>query len=102
MPKRNGEKGEMAAASSYAWPSVLVYRGATVAKRRTIVKCDWSDNFGALLKKLGHVLYVLCVTSHPFIMIFIGVGTMGALGAGAPLYFKVYTLCLNYIIKVLS
>ena len=48
MPKRNGEKGEMAAASSYAWPSVVVYRGATVAKRRTIVKYDWSvDNFGA-------------------------------------------------------
>ena len=44
MPKRNGEKGEMAAASSYAWPSVVVYRGATVAKRQTIVKCDWSDN----------------------------------------------------------
>ena len=42
------------------------YRGATVA----IVKCDWSDNFGALLEKLGHVLYVLCMTS-PFIMIFI-------------------------------
>ena len=71
MPKRNGEKGEMAAASSYTWPSVVVYRGAAVAKRRTIVKCDWSANFGALLEKLGHVLYVLCMTSHPFIMIFI-------------------------------
>ena len=33
VPKRNGEKGEMAVASSYAWPSVVVYRGATVAKR---------------------------------------------------------------------
>ena len=63
MPKRNGEKGEMAAASSYTWPSVVVYRGAAVAKRRTIVKCDWSANFGALLEKLGHVLYVLCMTS---------------------------------------
>ena len=61
----------MAVASSYAWPSVVVYRGAMVAKRQTIVKCDWSDNFGALLEKLGHVLYVLCMTSHPFIMIFI-------------------------------
>ena len=71
MPKRNREKEKMAAASSYAWPSVVVYRGATVAKRRIIVKCDWSDNFGALLEKLGHVLYVLCTTSHPFIMIFI-------------------------------
>ena len=71
MPKRNGEKGEMAAASSYVWPSVVVYRGATVAKRRMIVKCDWSDYFGALLEKLGHVLYVLFMTSYPFIMIFI-------------------------------
>lgn len=44
----------MAAASSYAWPSVVVYRGATVAKRRTIIKCDCSDNFGALLEKLGN------------------------------------------------
>ena len=48
-----------------------LYRGATVAKRRMIVKCDWSDNFGALLEKRGHVLYVLCMTSHPFIMILI-------------------------------
>ena len=74
----------MAAAGNYVWPSVVVYRGATVAKRRTIVKCDWSDNFDALLEKsffCGHVLYVLsrvnlllvlCMTSHPFIiMIFI-------------------------------
>ena len=56
MPKRN--EIEIAAASSYAWPSVVVYRGATVAKKQTIVKCDWIDNFGALL----------CTTSHPFIM----------------------------------
>ena len=45
-----------------------------VANRRTIVKYDWSDNFRALLEKLhelGHVLYVLCMTSYPFIMIFI-------------------------------
>ena len=68
MPKRNREKGEMAAASSFVWPGVVVYRGDTVAKRRTIVKYDWSDNFGALLEKLGHVL---CMTSYPFIMIFI-------------------------------
>ena len=54
MPKRNGEKGEMATASSYAWPSVVVYRGATVAKRRTIIKCNWSDNFGVLVDKLGN------------------------------------------------
>ena len=61
-------------AVSYVWPSVVVYRGATVAKRQTIIKCDWSDNFGALLEKsffCGHVLYVLYMTSHPFIMIFI-------------------------------
>ena len=64
----------MAAAGNYVWPSVVVYRGATVVKRRTIVKSDWSDNFDALLEKsffCGHVLYVLCMTSHPFIMIFI-------------------------------
>ena len=66
MPKRNGDKGEMAAASSFVWPSVVVYRGDTVAKRRTIVKCDWSDNFGALLEKLGHVLYALCMTSYHY------------------------------------
>ena len=54
------EKGEIAAASSYAWPSVVVYKGATVIKRQTIVNCDWSDNVGALLEKsffCGHVLY---------------------------------------------
>ena len=61
----------MAAASSYVWSSVVIYRGATVAKRQTIVKYDWSDNFGALLEKMGHVLYVLCMASYPFIMIFI-------------------------------
>ena len=49
--KRNGSRGERRAASSYAWPSV---GRATVAKRRTIVKCDWSDNFDALLERLGH------------------------------------------------
>ena len=63
MPKRNGEKGEMAAASSFVWPGMVVYRGATVAKKRTIVKYDWSDNFGTLLEKLDHVLYVLYMTS---------------------------------------
>ena len=45
MPKRNGEKGEMAAASSYTWSSVVVYREATVAKRRMIVNYDWSDTY---------------------------------------------------------
>ena len=56
MPKRNREKGEMAAASSYVWPSM--HGGATVAKRQTIIKCNWSDNFGALLETsffCGHV-----------------------------------------------
>ena len=47
----------MAAASSYAWPSVVVYRGAMVAKRQTIVKCDRSDNFGALLEKFVCIMY---------------------------------------------
>ena len=46
----------MAAASSYAWPSVVVYRGATLVKTRTIVKCDWSYNFGDLLERLGDEL----------------------------------------------
>ena len=40
------------ASSSFAWPSAVVYRGSTVVKRRTIVKCSWSDNFGLLLEKL--------------------------------------------------
>ena len=43
----------MAAGSSYAWPSVVVYKGARQVQRRTIVKCDWSDNFGAILERLG-------------------------------------------------
>ena len=47
------ETGEMASATSYVWPSVVIYRGATLVKTRTIVKCDWSDNFGALLEMLG-------------------------------------------------
>ena len=59
MPKRNGEKREMAAANSFVWPNVVVYRGAKVAKRRTIVKYDWSDNFGALLEKLAWVTFCM-------------------------------------------
>ena len=41
------------AASSYAWPSVIVNKGSTVVKKRTILKCDWSNNFGILLEKCG-------------------------------------------------
>ena len=47
----------MAAANSYVCPSVVVYRGATVAKRRTIVECNWSDNFGALLENFVCIMY---------------------------------------------
>ena len=47
----------MAAASSYVWSSVVVYRGAMVVKRRTIVKCDWSDKFGALEEKFVCIIY---------------------------------------------
>ena len=43
----------MATSSSFAWPSVVVYRGSTVIRRRTIVKCNWSNNFGIVLEKLG-------------------------------------------------
>ena len=43
----------MATGSSYAWQSVDVYRGPTLVKRRTIVKCNWSDNFGVLSEKFG-------------------------------------------------
>ena len=39
---------------------------------QTIVKCNWSDNFDAyIVGEICDVLYVLCMTSHPFIMIFI-------------------------------
>ena len=74
MPKRNGEKGEMAAASSFVWPGMVVYRGATVAKRRTILKCDWSDNFGACWRSF-HVCIMYDITSfyndiHIFVFFF--------------------------------
>ena len=36
---------------------MVVYRGATVAKRRTIVKCNWSDNFGVLLENFVCIMY---------------------------------------------
>ena len=37
----------------------LSHRGARVAKRQTIIKCDWSDNFGDLLEKLGDELVTI-------------------------------------------
>ena len=37
--------------------SVVVYREATVAERQTIVKCNWSDNFGALLENFVCIMY---------------------------------------------
>ena len=43
----------MATGSDFAWPSVTVKRSSTVVKERTIVKCNWSDNFATLLEKVG-------------------------------------------------
>lgn len=43
----------MAAGSGFAWPSVAVYRGGSVIHRRAIIKCEWSDNFGALIERIG-------------------------------------------------
>ena len=40
-------------ATSFAWPSVLVKRGNTVIKSRTVVKCTWEQIFGGLLQHLG-------------------------------------------------
>lgn len=51
------------AASSFAWPSVIV------VKNRTIVKCDWSDNFGFLLEKLETVAQVLISSNERLIII---------------------------------
>ena len=35
----------------FAWPSVAVYRGGTFS-RRSIIKCDTDENFGALMERL--------------------------------------------------
>ena len=35
----------------FAWPSVAVYRGGTFS-RRSIIKCDTNENFGALMERL--------------------------------------------------
>ena len=43
----------MATGSNFAWPSVTVKRSSTVLKGRSIVKCNWSDNFATLLEKAG-------------------------------------------------
>ena len=43
----------MATGSDFAWPSVTVKRSSTVLKGRSIVKCNWSDNFATLLEKAG-------------------------------------------------
>ncbi len=43
----------MASACNYAWPSVIVLRGSTVVVDRTILKCNWTDNFGSVLERLG-------------------------------------------------
>ena len=43
----------MATGSNFAWPSVTVKQSSTVQKGRSIVKCNWSDNFATLLEKAG-------------------------------------------------
>ena len=43
----------MATGRDFAWPSVTVKRSSMVLKGRTIVKCNWSDNFATLLEKAG-------------------------------------------------
>ena len=43
----------MAMGSDFAWPSVTVKQSSTVLKGRSIVKCNWSDNFATLLEKDG-------------------------------------------------
>ena len=40
----------MATDSNFAWSSVTVKRSSTVLKGRSIVKCNWSDNFATLRK----------------------------------------------------
>ena len=41
---------KIATGSDLAWPSVRVKRGCTVVKGRSVVKCEWSNNLGTLLK----------------------------------------------------
>ena len=43
----------MVTGSDFAWPSMTVKRSSMVLKGRTIVKCNWSDNFATLLEKAG-------------------------------------------------
>ena len=43
----------MATGSDFVWPSVTVKWSSMVLKGRTIVKCNWSDNFATLLAKAG-------------------------------------------------
>ena len=37
--------------ASFAWPSVIVLRGSRVVVDRTIVKCNWSENFASVLER---------------------------------------------------
>ena len=46
-------KALMVTVSNFAWLSVTVKRSSTVLKGRSIVKCNWSDNFATLLEKAG-------------------------------------------------
>ena len=46
-------KALLVTVSNFAWLSVTVKRSSTVLKGRSIVKCNWSDNFASLLEKAG-------------------------------------------------
>jgi len=46
-------KALMATGSDFAWPSVTVKRSSTVLNGRSIVKCNWINNFATLLEKAG-------------------------------------------------
>ena len=55
----------MAAMSSDAWLSVLVKRGCSVVKPRTVLSCLWTDSFSCILEKcsLGEELVEKVVIS---------------------------------------
>jgi len=49
----------MAKGSDFARPSVTVKWSSTVLKGRSIVKCNWSDNFAILLEKAGSEFFMI-------------------------------------------
>ena len=57
-------------ATSFAWPSILVKRGNTVIKSRTVVECTWEQTFGGLLQHLG-VVSIIFNEIHIYIFVFV-------------------------------